>query len=117
LSFESKQQPRVHVIGDAAQTAALPKSASGAVAQAEACAAAVVALLLEKPLAPARLDSACYSLFAPDQGLSIRGSYAPVDGQWAEVAGSAQVSTRAARQSVALAGDDWFRALTARVFA
>jgi NADPH-dependent 2,4-dienoyl-CoA reductase/sulfur reductase-like enzyme len=117
LSFESKQRPKVHVIGDAAQSAALPKSASGAVAQAEACANAVAALLLERPLAPARLDSACYSLFAPGQGLSIRGSYTPVDGQWAEVAGSAQVSTRAARQAEALAGDEWFKALTTRVFA
>ena len=117
LSFESKLQPKVHVVGDAAQTAALPKSASGAVAQAEACAVAVAALLLGKSLSPARLDSACYSLFAPGQGLSIRGRYEPVEGQWAEVAGSAQVSMRADRQSTAQAGDDWFKALTTRVFA
>ena len=117
LSFESKLQPKVHVIGDAAQTAALPKSASGAVAQAEACAAAVAARALGQMPTPARLDSACYSLFAPVQGLSIRGSYAVVDGQWAEVAGSAKVSPRAARQAEAQAGEDWFRALTTKVFA
>jgi hypothetical protein len=87
------------------------------VAQAEACAAAVAALVIGQPLAPAQLESACYSLFAPGQGMAIRGRYAPVGGQWAEVAGSAKVSARPARQAEAQAGEDWFKALTTKVFA
>ena len=44
-TFESKLQPNIHVIGDAAIAGAMPKSAFAANAQAKVCAAAVAALL------------------------------------------------------------------------
>jgi NADPH-dependent 2,4-dienoyl-CoA reductase/sulfur reductase-like enzyme len=45
VTFESKLQPNIHVIGDAAIAGAMPKTAFAANAQAKVCAAAVVKLL------------------------------------------------------------------------
>ena len=45
VTFESRLQPGIHVIGDAAIAGAMPKSAFSANAQAKACAAAVASLL------------------------------------------------------------------------
>src|SRR5207302_6055919 len=44
-SFESRLQPGIHIVGDAAIAGAMPKSAFAANAQAKACALAVTALL------------------------------------------------------------------------
>src|SRR4029077_3912524 len=70
ISFESKQQPNIHVLGDAAIMGAMPKSGFSANAQAKVCAAALVRLLGgQKPDEP-RLLNTCYSLVAPDYGIS-----------------------------------------------
>src|SRR5439155_723424 len=45
VTFESKLQPGIHVVGDAAIAGAMPKSAFAANSQAKSCAAAVVRLL------------------------------------------------------------------------
>ena len=45
VTFESKLQPGIHVIGDAAIAGAMPKSAFAANAQAKVCAEAVAQLL------------------------------------------------------------------------
>ena len=45
VTFESKQQPRIHVVGDAALAGDMPKSAFAANSQAKMCAFAVAALL------------------------------------------------------------------------
>ena len=55
VTFESRLQPGIHVIGDAAIAGAMPKSAFAANAQAKACAAAVAALLRDR--APARAEA------------------------------------------------------------
>src|SRR3954468_2659270 len=92
-TFESKLQPNIHVIGDAAITGAMAKAAFAANSQAKACAAVVASLLSDKAPGEQRLSNACYSLIAPDYGISIAGMYRPAaDGQIAEVAGSARVS-------------------------
>ena len=56
VTFESRLQPGVHVIGDAAIAGAMPKSAFAANAQAKACAAAVAALLRGRDAAGAEAD-------------------------------------------------------------
>jgi sulfide dehydrogenase [flavocytochrome c] flavoprotein chain len=119
-TFESRLQPNVHVIGDAAIAGAMPKSAFAANAQAKVSAAAVAALLAGvAPVSP-KLINTCYSLVAPDYGISIAGVYQPDNGQLVEVAGAggvspldAPASTRAAEASIA---NGWFRTLTAEVF-
>jgi NADPH-dependent 2,4-dienoyl-CoA reductase/sulfur reductase-like enzyme len=120
ISFESKLQPNVHVIGDAAIAGAMPRSASAAHSQGHICAEAIVRLLAgQKPKAPT-LTSSCYSLLAPDYAISQRGTYRPVDGQYVEADGGAVLSPlaapRARRQEEAREADAWYRAITGEVF-
>jgi NADPH-dependent 2,4-dienoyl-CoA reductase/sulfur reductase-like enzyme len=119
-TFEAALQPNIHVIGDAAIAGAMPKSAFAANAEAKVCAAAVAALLAGNAPQTPKLINACYSLVAPDYGISVAGVYQPANGQLVEVAGSAGVSpldapatTRAAEATIA---DGWFRTLTTEVF-
>jgi sulfide dehydrogenase [flavocytochrome c] flavoprotein chain len=120
VSFESKQVPNVHVIGDAAIAGAMPKSAFAANAQAKVCAVAVAKLARgEKPETP-KLINTCYSLVAPDYGVSVAAVYHPVNGQLAEVAGSGGVSPVDAppseRKEEAELADGWFHTITSEVF-
>jgi sulfide dehydrogenase [flavocytochrome c] flavoprotein subunit len=119
-TFESKLQPNIHVIGDASIAGAMPKSAFTANAQAKVCAAAVAKLIAGgKPDDP-RLINTCYSLVAPDYGISVAGVYRPADGQLKDVEGSggvspinAPASTRAAEATFA---NGWFSTITQEVF-
>jgi sulfide dehydrogenase [flavocytochrome c] flavoprotein chain len=120
ITFESRLQPDIHVIGDAAIAGAMPKSAFAANAQAKVCAAAVAALLHDEPPSLPKLINTCYSLVAPDYGISIAGVYQPVDGQLVDVQGAGGVSPadaapdfRALEASYAAA---WFRTITAQTF-
>jgi sulfide dehydrogenase [flavocytochrome c] flavoprotein chain len=119
-TFESKLQPNVHVVGDASIAGAMPKSAFSANAQAKVCAAAVAKLIAgEKPDEP-RLINTCYSLVAPDYGISIEGVYRPADGQIKEVEGSGGVSALDAPNSTraleATFANAWFNTITTEVF-
>lgn len=72
---QSKVDPFIHVIGDAAQFAPIPKSAFAAHSEAKSCALAVVSLLAEQtPPTPTWLNT-CYSLVTEDRGISIAGVY------------------------------------------
>jgi NADPH-dependent 2,4-dienoyl-CoA reductase/sulfur reductase-like enzyme len=119
-SFESKLQPNIHVIGDAAIAGAMPKSAFSANSQAKACAAVVASLLSNKSPSTPRLINTCYSLVAPEYGISIAGVYRPSGGQIAEVPGSGGVSPlqapAATRALEAAYGEAWFRTITGEVF-
>ena len=120
VTFESKLVPNIHVVGDAAIAGAMPKSAFAANAQAKVCAAALMRLLRgEAPPTP-KLINTCYSLVAPDYGISIAGVYQPANGQLTEVAGSGGVSlidaphsTRALEASLA---NGWFNTITSEAF-
>jgi NADPH-dependent 2,4-dienoyl-CoA reductase/sulfur reductase-like enzyme len=119
-TFESKLQPNIHVIGDAAIAGAMPKSAFAANSQAKACAAVVASLLSGKPAANPKLINTCYSLVGPEYGISVAGVYRPADGQIAEVPGSGGVSPLeappATRVLEAAYGEAWFRTITGEVF-
>ena len=56
VTFESKLQPNIHVIGDAAIAGAMPKSAFAANPQAKVCAAAVARLLAAASSTDAEAD-------------------------------------------------------------
>jgi len=120
VTFESKLQPNIHVIGDAALAGAMPKSAFAANAQARSCAAAIASLLAEREPAPPKLISSCYSLAAPDYGFSVAGVYHPEGDQLTEVAGSGGVSPvqapRSLRVQEANYAETWFRTITAEAF-
>jgi hypothetical protein len=70
--------------------------------------------------APPKLINTCYSLVAPDYGISVAGVYHLVDGKLVDVEGAGGVSpldapaeVRAAEARIA-AG--WFRTITGEVF-
>ena len=120
VTFESKLIPNIHVIGDAAIMGAMPKSAFSANAQAKVCAAAVAALLRgEKPAEP-RLINTCYSLVAPDYGITVAGVCKPTDGVLADIQGAGGVSPidapSANRALEAQFAEGWFKTLTGEVF-
>lgn len=120
VSFESRLQPGIHVIGDAAIMGAMPKSAFAANAQARVCAQAVARLLDGAAPAAPKLINTCYSLVAPDYGISVAGVYQPANGQLTEVLGSGGVSPanapQATRAREAELAQGWFRTIVGEVF-
>jgi len=120
VTFESRLQPGIHVIGDAAIAGAMPKSAFAANAQAKVCAAALAALLRDETPSSPKLINTCYSLVAPDYGISIAGVYHPVNGQLTDVEGAGGVSPGGAppdfRALEAAYAEAWFRTITAETF-
>ena len=117
-TFESTLQPGVHVIGDATIAGAMPKSAFAANAQAKVCAAAVVKLLAgQKPDEP-RLINTCYSLAAPDYGISIANVYRPKDGVLVDAGGGVSPANAPAsfRAQEAMFANGWFKTITGEVF-
>jgi sulfide dehydrogenase [flavocytochrome c] flavoprotein chain len=120
MTFESKQQQNIHVIGDAAIMGGMPKSAFSANSQAKVCAAAVARLLAgQKPDEP-RLINTCYSVVAPDYGFTVAGVYRPKDGVLVDVEGAGGVSPidapASARAAEASYADGWFKTITSEVF-
>ncbi|MGA2128530.1 MAG: FCSD flavin-binding domain-containing protein [Xanthobacteraceae bacterium] len=120
VSFESRLQPGIHVIGDAIIAGGMPKSAFAANAQAKVCAAAVVSLLRGAAPESPKLINTCYSLVAPDYGISVAGVYRPANGLLVDVEGAGGVSaanaTRDSRELEARYAEAWFRTVTAEVF-
>ena len=112
--------PNIHVVGDAGIMGGMPKSAFSANAQAKVCAAAVAALLRSEKPADPKLINTCYSLVAPDYGISVAGVYRPAGGQITEVEGSGGVSPadapRSFRALEATYADAWFQTITNEVF-
>src|SRR5215831_1170830 len=84
--------PGIHLLGDAIIATPMPKSAFSANNQAKVCAAAIVALLRGAPVPEPVLMNTCYSLVAPDYGISIAGVYHVTGEKIAAVAGSEGIS-------------------------
>ena len=120
VTFESRLQPNIHVIGDAAIAGAMPKSAFAANAQAKVCADAVAALLHGEAPSPPKLINTCYSQVSPDYGISVAGVYHLAGGHLADVEGAGGVSPLDApadfRALEAAYAKAWFRTVTAETF-
>lgn len=120
VGFASTLQPNIYVIGDAAIMGAMPKSAFAANAQAKVCAEAIAALLAGDTPNQPRLINTCYSLVAPDYGISVAAVYRPADGKLVEVPGSAGTSPLDAPPATSVMearlADGWFRTITGEVF-
>jgi sulfide dehydrogenase [flavocytochrome c] flavoprotein chain len=120
VTFESKLVPNIHVIGDAAIMGAMPKSAFSANAQAKVCADAVATLLGGGKPGEPRLINTCYSLVAPDYGITVAGVYKPTDGVLADIQGAGGVSPadapRETRAQEAQFAEGWFKTITSEVF-
>jgi sulfide dehydrogenase [flavocytochrome c] flavoprotein chain len=99
-TFESARVPGVYVVGDATLAAPMPKSGFCANAQAKVAAAAIVTSLAEREPPEPSWANTCYSLIAPDYGISVAGVYHLRDGQIAEVEGAGGLSPREASMDV-----------------
>jgi len=119
-NFESSLKPNIHVIGDACIAGAMPKSGYAANSQGKVCAAAVAAALNgETSPAPSYVNT-CYSIIAPDHGISVAGVYELKDGQIVSVPGAGGLSpadadarTKAVEVQFALG---WFANITSDMF-
>jgi sulfide dehydrogenase [flavocytochrome c] flavoprotein subunit len=120
ITFESSQQANIHVIGDAAISGSLPKSASAGNSAGKLCAAAIARLFAGAKPAEPELASACYSLVAPGYAISITGKYHPVGDQFIEIEGDGKTSPLDAppllRADEARLADGWFTQITGEVF-
>lgn len=120
LSFESRLQPGVHIIGDATIAAPMPKSAFSANAQAKVCAIAVARLFAGLDAEATTLANTCYSFVAADEAISVSGVYRSDNATFANVAGaggtSAPGAPTALRQREAAQARDWFSAITSETF-
>ena len=74
-TFESKRAADIHIIGDSCLAGAMPKSASSANSQAKACSLAIVNLLAGRPPGEMFYHNTCYSLIAPEYGISINSMF------------------------------------------
>lgn len=74
-TFESKIHTGIHVLGDASNSAGMPKSGYSANVQAKVCAMAVADLLAgREPGFPSYMNT-CYSVVAEDHGISVSVVY------------------------------------------
>jgi sulfide dehydrogenase [flavocytochrome c] flavoprotein chain len=120
VTFESSLVPGIHVVGDATIAGAMPKSAFSANAQGKVCAAAVAKLITGATPQEPKLINTCYSLVAPDYGISVAGVYFPAKGVLADVPNSGGVSPLDAPRDVRVTeagyAEAWFRTITNEVF-
>ena len=120
-SFESTVHPDIHIIGDAALANPMPKSAFSANNQAKVCAAAIVGLLRGEPVTQPALMNTCYSLVAPDYGISIAAVYQVQNDQITIAPGSSGTSPLDAPDTIrALEAEharSWYANITADTFA
>jgi NADPH-dependent 2,4-dienoyl-CoA reductase/sulfur reductase-like enzyme len=119
-SFESTVHPDIHIIGDAALANPMPKSAFSANNQAKVCAAAIVALLRGEPVTQPVLMNTCYSLVAPDYGISIAAVYQVHNDQITIAPGSSGTSPLDAPDTIraleAGYARSWYANITADTF-
>ena len=74
-TFESKNRPDIHIIGDASIAGSMPKSGFAANSQGKVCAAAIVSAIYGKKMPAPSYVNTCYSLVSPDYGISVAAVY------------------------------------------
>jgi sulfide dehydrogenase [flavocytochrome c] flavoprotein subunit len=119
-TFESTIHKGIHVIGDAAHQSPLPKSGYAANSEAKVVAAAVVDLVNgREPGTPSWVNT-CYSIVAPQDGISVAMVYNLVDGKVAKVKGSGGLtpmdSSPEDRAREVQYAYSWFNNITSDIF-
>lgn len=111
--FQSQRHAGVYVIGDASIAQPMPKSATAAHSQAVLCALAIAAHLHGTPGPDPRLMNTCYSLVAPDYGISVGGLYGAADGRLAaDSEGTSPLAGDAALRALEAAqAHEWYRGI------
>lgn len=119
-TFESSIHKDVFVIGDSCIAGAMPKSGYAANSQGKVCAAVIAARVNgREPPEPSYVNT-CYSLLAPDHGISVAAVYRYEDGKIVAVEGAGGLSPSDAsaeiQQREAVYQRSWFRNVTADMF-
>lgn len=119
-TFESTQQPDIHLIGDACTATQMPKSAYAANSQAKICALSIVAALQGKEIGSPSYLNTCYSLIGKDYGVSVAAVYRLQDNMITSVKGAGGVSPMDAsvedRKREVLYAHSWFKNITNDIF-
>ena len=121
-TFESTIHANIHVIGDAAIQSPLPKSGYAANSEAKVCAESVVALLKGEAVPQPSFVNTCYSIIAPNDGISVAMVYDFSDGKINKVKGSGGLTpgydktTMEMREREVLYAHSWFKNITKDVF-
>ncbi|WP_150584158.1 NAD(P)/FAD-dependent oxidoreductase [Pandoraea communis] len=120
LTFASKAQPDVHILGDAIQIAPqMPKSGHMANQHAKVCAAAIVATLSGRPVNPEPLYSnTCYTFVSATEAMHVASvhRYDAAQHTMLPVPGTGGASPRATRDEFAL-GLAWAQGIWADTLA
>jgi NADPH-dependent 2,4-dienoyl-CoA reductase/sulfur reductase-like enzyme len=118
MTFESKLQPAIHVVGDATSAGDMPKSAFVANSQAKACAFAIAAALTGSERPHPHLFNTCYTFLAADDVVSDAMTFEPTaetikirDIFLSEVGENVEV-----RRQAAQAANGWYAAFTHDLF-
>lgn len=74
-SFESILQKDIYIIGDACVAGKMPKSGFAANSQGKVCAAAIMSSITGMSMPEPSYVNTCYSLAAPDYGISVAAVY------------------------------------------
>ena len=119
-TFESTLHKDVYVIGDSCIAGEMPKSGYAANSEAKVAAAAIIAAINGAPLPETSYVNTCYSVIAPDYGISVAGVYRLQDGSIKSVPDSGGVSPASAAPRVraleAQYAYSWFKNITADMF-
>jgi len=120
-TFESTIVEGIHIIGDASIATGMPKSGYAANSQAKVCAAAVVAMLNEEAMGTPSYVNTCYSVVAPDYGISVAAVYRLADDKSSieQIAGGLTPSDASdyARQREVQYAYSWFENIAHDMFA
>ena len=118
VTFESKLQPSIHLVGDAIIAGDMPKSATSAYSQAKACACAISADLAGTARATEPMFSKCYTYLGPDDAFSNTAIFKP-DGaklkNFENSGGNVEQSAEV-RRDAARAAEAWYDAFFHDVF-
>jgi sulfide dehydrogenase [flavocytochrome c] flavoprotein subunit len=120
-SFESTRAKGVFVVGDACSAGAMAKAAYSANTQAKVAAAAIASAILGLPAPRPAYTNTCWSLIAPDYGISAASVYTiGPEGRIIEVPGAGGTSPEDAppevRRREALYARAWYENITRDTF-
>mgnify|MGYP000024927794 CR=1 FL=1 len=117
-TFESTRIPGIHVIGDSAVAAPMPKAGYAAALHAELCAAAIVRGLTGGTRGAKVVGGACWTHIRPGHAVRERAEFAVVDGMLQRTALSISETGESddTRSAVASEAEDWYRDITTGMF-
>jgi sulfide dehydrogenase [flavocytochrome c] flavoprotein chain len=118
MTFESRLQSGIHVVGDAISGGEMPKSAFATNSQAKVCAFAIAAELTGVEQSAPHLFNTCFTVLAPNDAVSDSINLKPVAGSIKinDIFISQVGESDELRRDVARTADGWYAAFTHDVF-